>query len=75
MKPLLIRDYRPDYNNRPSYSISFIPVVNRTSVLLYCELVHILFLQTHRETDSGSLPRQHPRVKSAPLCMNPLHPW
>ena len=39
-----IRDYRPDYNNRPSNSISFMPAVTGPSVHLFCELVRILFL-------------------------------
>jgi hypothetical protein len=52
MKPLLTKyvihvwvfhDYRPDYNNRPSNSISFMTVVPRTSGLLHCERVLILF--------------------------------
>jgi hypothetical protein len=46
-----IRDYRTDYNNRPSNTIPFIPDVPRTSDHLHCEFVHILFLQTNRETD------------------------
>ena len=45
-----IREYRTDYNNRPSHSISFIPAVPTTSDRLHCELVRIWFLQTHRET-------------------------
>ncbi len=32
-----IRDYRTDYNNRPSHSISFMTDVVRTSVHLHCE--------------------------------------
>ncbi len=46
-----IRDYRADYNNRPSNSISFMSVVVRTSDHLHCEFVRILFLSTHRDTD------------------------
>ena len=46
-----IRDYRADYNNRPSNSISFMSVVASTSGRLHCERVRISFLQAHRETD------------------------
>ena len=42
-----IRDYRADYNNRPSNSISFMPAVASTSSRLHCELVRIIFLQAH----------------------------
>ncbi len=45
-----IREYRADYNNRPSNPISFMPAVARTSGHIHCELVSILFLQAHRET-------------------------
>ena len=45
------RNYRPDYNNRPSNTISFMSVVASTSGRLHCALVSLLFLQTHRETD------------------------
>ncbi len=40
-----IRDYRADYNNRRSKSISYMPVVSRTYGRLHCEIVSILFLQ------------------------------
>ena len=46
-----IRKYRADYNNNPPNSISCMPVVNGTSGRLHGELVLLLFLQTHRETD------------------------
>ena len=46
-----IRDYRANYNNRPSNAISFVPAVASTFDRLHCELVRILFLQTHWETD------------------------
>ena len=36
-----IRDNRAHYNNRPSVSISFMPVVGITSVRLHCEFVRI----------------------------------
>ena len=47
-----IREFRTDYNNRPSDSISFIPVVDITSGHFHCELVLIFFLQDHRETET-----------------------
>ncbi len=46
-----IRQYRADYNNRPSNPISFIPVIPSTSGRLHSELVLLLSLQDHRETD------------------------
>ena len=46
-----IRQYRADYNNRPSNGISFIPAIASTSGCLHSELVSLLFSQTHRETD------------------------
>ena len=46
-----IRQYRADYNNRPSNTISFIPAIASTSGCLHSELVSLLFSQTHRETD------------------------
>jgi hypothetical protein len=46
-----ILQYRADYNNRPSYAISFMTAVASTSGRLHCELVSLLFLQDHRETD------------------------
>ena len=46
-----IRQYRSDYNNRPSNSISFMPAIISTSGRLHSELVRLLFLQAHRETD------------------------
>jgi hypothetical protein len=44
--PDKIRDYRTDYNNRPSKSISssFMSVVGRTSDRLHCDDVCISFL-------------------------------
>ena len=38
-----VREYRADYNNRPSNSVSFMPVVATTSGRLHCELVCIIF--------------------------------
>ena len=46
-----IRQYRAEYNNRPSNSISFMPAIASTSGRLHSELVRLLFLQSHRETD------------------------
>ena len=46
-----IRDYHADYNHCPYNPIAFIPAVSSTSIRLHCELVCILFLQSHRETD------------------------
>ena len=43
--------YRDDYNNRPSHSISFMSVIASTSGCLHGEFVCLLFLQDHRETD------------------------
>ena len=42
----MIRDYRADYNNRPSTSISFIPSVVTTSGRLHCDN---FILQTHEK--------------------------
>ena len=46
-----IRQYRADYNNRPSNTISFMTAIASTSGRLHSELVCLLFLQAHRETD------------------------
>ena len=46
-----IRQYHTDYNNRPSNPISFMSVIPNVSGRLHSELVLLLFLQTHRETD------------------------
>ncbi len=46
-----IRQYHTDYNNRPSNTISFLPDIPSTSGRLDSELVYLLFLQVHRETD------------------------
>ena len=43
--------YRPDYNNRPSQAIVFMPDIASTSGRLHSEFVRLLFLQAHRETD------------------------
>ena len=46
-----IRKYRADYNNNPPNSISFMSAIASTSGSLHSELVRLLFLQDHRETD------------------------
>ena len=46
-----IRKYRADYNNRSPNAISFMPAIVCTSDRLHSELVRLLFLQAHRETD------------------------
>ena len=46
-----IRQYRSDYNNRSSNTISFILTIVSMSGCLHSELVCLLFLQVHRETD------------------------
>ena len=46
-----IRKYRADYNNNPPNSIPFMTDMASTSGCLHGELVHLLFLQTHRETN------------------------
>ena len=46
-----ILQYRADYKNRPSHTISFMTAVVSTSGHLQCERVCLLFLQDHRETD------------------------
>ncbi len=46
-----IRKYRADYNNRPPSTVSFMPSIPSTSGSLHSELVRLLFLQDHRETD------------------------
>ena len=58
-----IRQYRADYNNRPSNTISFIPAIGSTSGLLHCEFVLLLFLQCspHRSSRKWDifLPRMY----------------
>jgi hypothetical protein len=46
-----IRKYRADYNKNPPNTVSFMPPIPRTSGRLHSELVRLLFLQAHRETD------------------------
>jgi hypothetical protein len=45
-----IRQYRTDYNNRPSNAISFMPAIASTSGRLQSEFVLLFFLQVHWET-------------------------
>ena len=46
-----IRQYRAEYNDRPSHAITFTPSIASTSGRLHSEFVRLLFLQAHRETD------------------------
>ena len=46
-----IRKCRDNYINNPPNSISFMSVITSTLGCLHSELVCLLFLQTHRETD------------------------
>jgi hypothetical protein len=46
-----IRKYHVDYNNNPPSSVSFKPSISSTSGRLHSELIRLLFLQVHRETD------------------------
>ncbi len=45
------RQYHSDYDNHPSNPISFMSAIASTSGCLHSDLVHLLFLQAHRETD------------------------
>jgi hypothetical protein len=45
------RKYCADYNNRPPNTVSFMSAIGSTSGRLHIELVRLLFLQDHRETD------------------------
>ncbi len=62
----IVRKYLTDYNMNPPNTVSFIPVIPRTSGRLHSEFVRLLFLQTHREPDlffttSGVLSAQSDR--------------
>ena len=46
-----ILKYRADYNNNPPQSVTFMPSIPSTSGRLHSELIRLLFLQDHRETD------------------------
>jgi hypothetical protein len=50
-----VRDYRADYSNRNSNSISFMPAVASTSDRLHCELVH--FVLAGSSVPSSQRPR------------------
>ncbi len=41
--PDKIRKYRPDYNNRPPSTVSFMPAIDSTSGMLHREFVRLLF--------------------------------
>jgi hypothetical protein len=47
----IIRKYRPDYNNTPPSTVSFMSTIVSTSGRLHNEFIRLLFLQAHRETD------------------------
>jgi hypothetical protein len=47
-----IRKCRTDYNNNPPNDISLILTITSTSGRLHSDFVCLLFLQTHRETES-----------------------
>jgi hypothetical protein len=46
-----VRKYRADYNNNSPNTVSFMSAIVSTSVRFHSEIVSLLFLQTHRETD------------------------
>jgi hypothetical protein len=46
-----VRKYRSDYNNSPPNDTSFMTCITSTSGSLHSEIVRLLFLQNHRETD------------------------
>ena len=46
-----IRKYRTDYNNNPPSVVSFMPAIASTSGRLHSEVIRLLFLQAHRDTD------------------------
>jgi hypothetical protein len=45
------REYRTDYNIRPSNVISLMTAIASTSGRLHCKFVCLQFLQAHQETD------------------------
>ena len=49
---LVLMDTYTTRNNRPSNTISFMTAIVSTAGCLHSEFVLLLFLQTHRETDS-----------------------
>ncbi len=46
-----LRKYRADYNFNPTRGVGFMPAIATTSGRLHGEIIRILFLQAHRETD------------------------
>ncbi len=46
-----IRKYHTDYNNNPSNTVTFMPVITGTNGRLHSDFIRLLFLQSHRETD------------------------
>jgi hypothetical protein len=46
-----IRKYRADYNNNPPTAVAFMPAMAGTNGRFHSELIRLLFLQAHRETD------------------------
>jgi hypothetical protein len=46
-----IPKYHTVYNNNPPQSVAFMPVITSTSGRLHSELIRLLFLQAHLETD------------------------
>jgi hypothetical protein len=66
LSDLVSGKYRDDYNNNPPTSVSFMTTVVSMSGSLHCELVRLLFLQDHLDTDrffvtSGVQFAQHDR--------------
>jgi hypothetical protein len=47
-----IRKYCADYNNNPPNTVAFMPVIDGTNGRLHSDFIRLLFLQSHRETDS-----------------------
>ncbi len=47
-----IRIYLADYNNNPPSAVSFMLTIDSKSGRLHREFIRLLFLQSHRETDS-----------------------
>ncbi len=67
-----------DYNNNPPNSISFIPDIASTSGRIHSDIVRILFLQAHRETDrffaaSGFQLAQPTSGQQVPLLPRGVH--
>ena len=62
-----VLQYRPDFNNRPSHDISFLPDITSTSGRLHGEFVCLLFLQSH---SSSLRSTNHILSKAAALRIN-----